>query len=70
VHLPLPAVSAALQVSLVLARTVTVPLGVPVNCGETLKLTVTIWPMIARLGTLDVITVVELALPTSTTPVG
>jgi hypothetical protein len=54
----------------VLALVVTVPLGVPVNCGETLKLTVTIWPMIARLGALDMITVAELALPTFTTPVG
>jgi hypothetical protein len=70
VHLPLPAVSDALQVSFVLALTVTVPLGVPVNCGETLKLTVTIWPMMAGFGTFDVITVVELALPTFTTPVG
>lgn len=39
-----------LQLSPVVALTVTVPLGVPLNCGLTLKLTVIAWPAIEGLG--------------------
>jgi hypothetical protein len=65
-----PAVSTPVHFSPVLAVTVTLPVGIPLNCGVTLKLTVTICPMIAGLGRLDVIVVVVAALMTLTTPVG
>jgi hypothetical protein len=58
------------QLSPVLAVTVTLPVGIPLNCGATLKLTVTICPMIAGLGVLDVIVVAEVALVTLMTPAG
>jgi hypothetical protein len=57
------------QLSPVLAVTVTLPVGIPLNCGATLKLTVTICPMIAGLGKLDVIAVALVALLTVTVPV-
>ena len=59
----------ALQASPVLAFTVTIPVGiVPVNCGATAKLTVTICPTIAGLGRLEVMVVAVVAWLTFTVP--
>jgi hypothetical protein len=61
-QLPVPAVSVAVQNSPVLEVTVTVPVGTPVNCGDTEKLTVTGRLTPTGFGVFEVISVVVDAL--------